>query len=359
MNYQHLAHYYKNKRIFITGHTGFKGSWLLYWLHLLGAEVKGYSLAPENEFDLFHSIKGDELCDSVIADVRDRDRIIEEVRAFEPDFIFHLAAQPLVRLSYDIPAETFAVNAIGTAHLLDAARLLKKSCKVILITTDKVYENKEWHYPYRENDRLGGYDPYSASKACAEMVISSYRNSFFNPSDHDKHQKAVASARAGNVIGGGDWAKDRIIPDIIRALSSGNPVSVRNPNAIRPWQHVLEPLGGYLHLGTKMIDDPVTFSDSWNFGPLPEDNLTVESLVKIALQVWGGGNYEKPDLPGQPHEAGLLKLDISKTVNVLDWKPRYDAATAITKTLSWYSEYESNRSMESYTKSQIMEFMYA
>jgi CDP-glucose 4,6-dehydratase len=336
MNYQHLTQYYKDKRIFLTGHTGFKGSWLLYWLQMLGAEVKGYALAPENEFDLFNAIQGDQLCESVIADVRDRDRLISEVLAFEPDFIFHLAAQPLVRLSYDIPSETFAVNAIGTANVLDAVRLLKKPCNVILITTDKVYENKEWHYPYRESDPLGGYDPYSASKACAELVISSYRNSFFNPSDYGRHQKAIASARAGNVIGGGDWAKDRIIPDIIRALSSGNPVSVRNPNAIRPWQHVLEPLGGYLHLGAKLTDNPTLFSESWNFGPKQEDNLTVEELVLTTIDLWGSGLYNKIESIDQPHEAGLLKLDINKTTNLLGWTPKFSASKAVRKTVEWY-----------------------
>jgi len=200
MNYQHLAHYYKGKKVFLTGHTGFKGSWLLYWLHLLGADVKGYALAPENDFDHYNVINGDSLCTSVTADIRDHARLINEIQTFEPDFVFHLAAQPLVRLSYEIPSETFAINAIGTANVLDAVRGLAKECSVILITTDKVYENKEWHYPYRETDRLGGYDPYSASKACAELVISSYRNSFFNTAAYSDHRKAVASARAGNVM---------------------------------------------------------------------------------------------------------------------------------------------------------------
>lgn len=336
MNYLHLSDYYKGKRVFLTGHTGFKGSWLLYWLHLLGAEVKGYSLAPQTEQDLYYTVQGDQLCDSVIADIRDRERLEVELLAFEPDFVFHLAAQPLVRLSYEIPSETFAVNAIGTAYVLDALRLLKKPCTVVLITTDKVYENKEWHYPYRETDRLGGYDPYSASKACAELVISSYRNCFFNPKNFSTHKKSIAVARAGNVIGGGDWAKDRIIPDIVRALSKDESITVRNPNAVRPWQHVLEPLGGYLHLGTKMADDPIQFADSWNFGPLPADNLSVEELVTIALHSWGKGEYQKPTLTGEPHEAGLLKLDINKTMNVLGWKPKYMAATAIQNTLDWY-----------------------
>ncbi|GAB4033258.1 CDP-glucose 4,6-dehydratase [Spirosoma gilvum] len=357
MNYQHLPDYYKGKRVFLTGHTGFKGSWLLNWLYMLGAEVKGYSLAPQTDLDLYHIIQGDTLCQSVIADILDKARLEKELLSFEPDYVFHLAAQPLVRLSYLIPSETFAVNAIGTAYVLDAVRLLKKPCAVILITTDKVYENKEWHYPYRETDRLGGYDPYSASKACAELVISSYRNSFFNLADYGVHQKAIASARAGNVIGGGDWAKDRIIPDIVRALTKGEEIRVRNPAAVRPWQHVLEPLGGYLHLGTKLIDHPVTYADSWNFGPLPEDNLTVEELVNLSIQCWGGGSYQKSDRRGEPHEAGLLKLDISKTVNEIHWKPKYQARKAIANTLSWYRIFADNTPGDKLTSSQIKNFL--
>jgi CDP-glucose 4,6-dehydratase len=250
-----------------------------------------------------------------------------------------------VRLSYEIPSDTFAINAIGTAYVVDAVRKLTKPCAVVLITTDKVYENREWHYPYRETDRLGGYDPYSASKACAELIISSYRNSFFNPEGYSKHLKSIASARAGNVIGGGDWAKDRIIPDIVRALSKNESIEVRNPNAVRPWQHVLEPIGGYLHLGTKMVDDPIKYANAWNFGPLAEDNLTVGSLVEIAIKAWGKGDYKTPILTNQPHEAGLLKLDISKTVSELGWQPKYNSRKAIELTLEWYKVFcDSNYS---------------
>lgn len=356
MNYQHLEKYYKGKKVFLTGHTGFKGAWLLSWLHTLGAQVKGYALAAENEYDLYNVVNGDEMCKSVIADIRDRERIKNEIVSFSPDFVFHLAAQPLVRLSYEIPAETFDINAVGTANVLNAICALNKPCVGVFITTDKVYENQEWQYPYRENDRLGGYDPYSASKACAELIISSYRKSFFNIASHSNHQKAIASARAGNVIGGGDWAKDRIVPDIIRALRQDQPVTVRNPMSVRPWQHVLEPLGGYLHLGTKMIDDPITFSDAWNFGPLSEDNLTVEELVNIALQAWGKGAYYKPELEGQPHEAGLLKLDISKTVANLDWKPKFTARVAIQNTLEWYLKIEQGERATDLTRQQITQF---
>lgn len=358
MDYRHLEQYYKGKKVFLTGHTGFKGAWLLSWLHMLGAEVRGYALKPENEHDLFNVINGDSLCESVIADIRDKSRLENEILSFSPDFVFHLAAQPLVRLSYVIPSETFEVNAIGTANILDSIRLLSKPCVCICITTDKVYENKEWQYPYRENDRLGGYDPYSASKACAELVISSYRNSFFNLSHHAQHGKAIASARAGNVIGGGDWAKDRIIPDIVRALKADSPVSVRSPHSVRPWQHVLEPLGGYLHLGTKMADNPMEFSDAWNFGPFAEDNLTVEQLVNDALKVWGKGTYNKPDLKDQPHEAGLLKLDISKTVAHLGWAPKFNARKAIENTLAWYWNVEEGKSAFDLTRQQIADFIH-
>ncbi len=333
---------YKAKRVFLTGHTGFKGSWMLAWLHQLGAIVKGYALKPENEFDLFNCINGDALCESVIADICNKQLLENEILSFQPDFIFHLAAQPLVRLSYEIPSETFQVNVIGTANLLDAVRKLTTPCTVILITTDKVYENHEWHYPYRESDRLGGYDPYSASKACAEIVISSYRNSFFNKRDFSKHQKSIASARAGNVIGGGDWAKDRIIPDIVRALNKNESIIVRNPNAIRPWQHVLEPISGYLQLGVKMNEDTLKYSEAWNFGPFAEDNLTVGQLVDTTLQIWGSGNKSISQLTNQPHEAGLLKLEIQKAIHELKWIPKWNAQTAIEKTIQWYKSSPSN-----------------
>jgi CDP-glucose 4,6-dehydratase len=351
MNYSHLYKYYKNKRVFLTGHTGFKGSWMLYWLTLMGAHVKGYSLKAVNSEDHFNVIGGFDRCDSIIADILNKPKLVSEILDFQPDYIFHLAAQPLVRFSYDHPAATFEVNAIGTANILDAVRQLNKSCVVVIITTDKVYDNKEWHYPYRENDRLGGYDPYSASKACAELIISSYRNSFFDEIQYSNHQKSISSVRAGNVIGGGDWAKDRIIPDIVKALSKNEIINVRNPNAIRPWQHVLDPIGGYLHLATKMIDDPIKYGDSWNFGPFADDNLTVANLVEMAISVWGHGDYQVLEILNQPHEAGILKLDISKTLNELDWKPTFNSRKAIEITLDWYKAYFVDNTSK--TKEQI------
>lgn len=349
-----LQQTFKGKKVFLTGHTGFKGSWLLLWLHALGAEIKGYALQPENVNDLYHLIGGDTLCTSIIADIRNRERVNEEILSFQPDFIFHLAAQPLVRLSYQIPVETFDTNLMGTAHLLDALRFLDKKCNAVLITTDKVYENLEQNYHYKETDRLGGYDPYSASKAAMEIVISSYRNSFFNNKNFDYHKKAIAVARAGNVIGGGDRAKDRIIPDIIRALEKDEEVVVRNPNAVRPWQHVLEPLFGYLLLAAKLNHD-LLFADAWNFGPENTDVLKVSALVDIALQSWGKGNYQTPELNDQPHEAGLLQLDITKAKTVLNWHPKFNSEKAIRKTIDWYKNAAPD--YNSYSLQQIKEYL--
>lgn len=349
---------YQGKKVFLTGHTGFKGSWMLKMLSLLGAEIKGYALAPENDFDLYYLLKGDELCESLIADLREREKLKNAIVEFQPDFVFHLAAQPLVRLSYSIPSETFEINAIGTANLLDGVKLLDKACHVVLITTDKVYHNNEWVYPYRENDRLGGYDPYSASKACAELVIDSYRNSFFNAKNFDEHRKSIAVGRAGNVIGGGDWAKDRLIPDIARALSNNEKILIRNPDAVRPWQHVLEPLVGYLLLGSKLLIDPLFYSDAYNFGPGLNDALPVIEMVKLSIREWGEGKYEVFKDSKQPHEAGLLKLDISKAINDLNWKPKYYALQTIEKTIAWYKYYLNNpKDIIYFTEKQIKEFL--
>lgn len=345
---------YQNKKVFLTGHTGFKGSWLLSWLHHLGAQVKGYALNPGPERSLYYDMKGDGLCESVIADIRDVKRVKEEVASFEPDFIFHLAAQPLVRESYNNPLETFDINVMGTAHVLDAMRGLKKKCVGVMITTDKVYENREWIYPYREHESLGGHDPYSASKAAAELVIASYRKSFFL--SIGDHQKLIASARAGNVIGGGDWAKDRIIPDLIRAFSQHKALEIRNPKSIRPWQHVLEPLRGYLLLGAKMIQAPLQLSGAWNFGPELKDTLAVEELVKLAQLYWKGQVIYSGN-ENQPHEANQLKLDISKAVSELSWKPLYSAEKSIQLTLEWYKAVlESRESASDWITRQIVDY---
>ena len=358
VNFQQLENTYKGKKVFLTGHTGFKGSWMLKTLSLLGAEIKGYALEPQTPNDLFHLIEGEKLCASVIADLRDKKRLESEIVAFQPDFVFHLAAQPLVRLSYEIPAETFEVNVIGTANVLDGVQLLLKKCSVVLITTDKVYYNNEWIYPYRENDRLGGYDPYSASKACAELLIDSYRNSFFNTKDYDNHLKGIAVARAGNVIGGGDWSKDRLIPDIVRSLMANRPVVIRNPNAVRPWQHVLEPVIGYLSLGMHLENDPIEFTQAYNFGPQSEDALSVEEMVKAAIDSWGTGEYQIEQEANQPHEAGLLKLDISKVKSDLNWAPKMNAKETVKFTLDWYNIFNTKKNyIADFTLNQIKIFL--
>lgn len=358
--FEKLQQIYKGKKVFLTGHTGFKGAWMLKTLSLLGADVKGYALAPKTNDDLFYLIDGDTICTSVIADLRDKKRLEEEIVNFQPDFVFHLAAQPLVRLSYEIPAETFEVNVIGTANVLDAIRILDKPCAVVLITTDKVYNNNEWVYPYRENDRLGGYDPYSASKACAELVIDSYRNSFFNAKTYNIHQKAISVARAGNVIGGGDWSQDRLIPDIAKAFAEENPVVIRNPNSVRPWQHVLEPVVGYLLLGVNLSSDPIKFSQAYNFGPHLSDALSVEEMLKLAIHSWGKGEYIVEKHEEQPHEAGLLKLDISKAISDLKWQPKMNAKMAVSMTMDWYSEFIKNKDgINPFTESQITDYLNA
>ncbi len=349
---------YNGKKVFLTGHTGFKGSWLLTWLHSLGAIVKGYSLAPDQNPSLYKEISGNELCESsIFADIKDKKRLKEEILKFEPDFVFHLAAQPLVRLSYEFPTETFEVNAIGTANVLDSLRFLKKPCVSVMITTDKVYHNLEINYPYKETDRLGGYDPYSASKACSELIISSYLNSYFNLNNYKEHSKSISVARAGNVIGGGDWAKDRIIPDIVRALSMGEKIIVRNPNSIRPWQHVLEPLHGYLILGAHQAIDPIRFASEFNLGPYSEDVLKVEELVNIAIENWGEGTFDVPANVIQPHEAGLLQLDITKALTNLSWEPKMNATQAIEKTIDWYRQFYLNKNALDLTRQQINEFI--
>ncbi|NQV53810.1 MAG: CDP-glucose 4,6-dehydratase [Flavobacteriales bacterium] len=331
-----LKETFEGKKVFLTGHTGFKGAWLLLILHKLGAQIKGYSLAPKHDNDLYNLIGGDSLCTSVIADIRDRERVQKEVDAFQPDFVFHLAAQALVIDSYTIPVETYETNVMGTIYVLDALRGLKKPCTSVMITTDKVYENFETTEPYPEDARLGGYDPYSNSKACAELAISSYRNSFLNPKEYPTHLQSLSSARSGNVIGGGDWSENRLVPDIARALIAGEQVIIRNPSAVRPWQHVLDPLNGYLMLAAHMAKDPLKFAQGYNFGPYPNDERNVEDMCGLAIEQWGEGSYQTPDIPEKPHEAGLLKLAIDKAKRDLQWEPRFTSAEAVEWTIDWY-----------------------
>jgi CDP-glucose 4,6-dehydratase len=338
VTFRELSDAYRGKKVFITGHTGFKGSWLMAILHLSGAEIKGYALEPEDKNGLFNVLGPLPGVRSCLADIRDKERLTAEMLDFQPDHVFHLAAQPLVRRSYEIPAETFDVNVTGTANLLEAFIRLEKACALVVVTTDKVYENKEKDILYKEGDALGGYDPYSASKACTEFVVSCFRNSFLQPAKAVKPSKGLASVRAGNVIGGGDWSRDRIIPDTARALLNGDTIEVRNPSSVRPWQHVLEPLGGYLRLGSLLYQDARRFAKAYNFGPLPADHLSVKELVETAIATWGQGSWTALSSAEAPHEAGLLKLDISLAREELHWTPRLDARQAIQWALEWYRQ---------------------
>lgn len=332
---------FSGKRVFVTGHTGFKGAWFIQFLKKLGAEVCAYALPADNP-SLYLAMSGDNHCQSVNGDIRNAERLASTLEKFQPDYVFHLAAQSLVRESYANPLYTFDVNAIGTANLLHALKRCTAGCTAVIITTDKVYENNEWVYPYRETDPLGGFDPYSASKACAEIVTQSFVRSFFCQDRFSEHGVSIATARAGNVIGGGDWAKDRLIPDIARSLQAGEELIVRFPQATRPWQHVLEPLYAYLLLAAKLRAAPDKFSGGWNIGPELQDNISVRQVVETALDVWGSGNY-RVEAPKEPlHEAGLLSLDVSKARRELGWKPRYNALQAITITMAWYREYFAN-----------------
>ncbi len=352
---QRLLNYYKGKKVFVTGHTGFKGSWLLAFLRELGAEVKGYSLDVESPLDLFPLLLPTLTIESILADIRDLTKLKNEIVSFKPDFIFHLAAQSLVRKSYTFPSETFDVNVVGTSNLLEAVKKLDNECQVVVITTDKVYQNKEQEIYYSEDDLLGGYDPYSASKACAEMVVSSFRNSFFNVERYQDHKKSVASARAGNVIGGGDRSEDRLIPDIVKALTNNTTISIRNPNSIRPWQHVLEPLSGYLLLGTNLKDDPKKFSTAFNFGPMHDDHLSVRQILQKSIDSWGAGEWEDQSGVLTLHEAGMLMLDIEKARTELGWIPKMTAAEAIEWTIEWYKKPDSDKA--DFTYSQIHQFL--
>ena len=331
--------------MFLTGHTGFKGAWLLQLLQQMGADVKGYSLAPEHEKDLYHQINGDNLCyASVTGDILDAHLLKGELIRFEPDFVFHLAAQSLVRRSYQSPADTFAVNVMGTINVLEALRGLEKPCVAIMVTTDKVYENNETGAAFIEEDKLGGHDPYSGSKAATEIAVASYRHSFFHPDKYEQHQKSIAVVRAGNVIGGGDYAEDRIIPDIVRSIEREEAVVLRNPRAVRPWQHVLEPLVAYLQLAAQMKAHPVTLATAFNIGPDKEDVLDVETVTRKFIAAYGKGEYRVERSEHQPHEANLLLLDNHKIKTTLGQQPKLDAERAISMTAEWYANKQQTAS---------------
>jgi CDP-glucose 4,6-dehydratase len=328
--------FWNGKPVFLTGHTGFKGSWLALWLQHLGANLTGYALDPPTDPSLFKKADVAACMQSVVGDLRDRPRLTSWMQTAQPEIVFHLAAQPLVRHSYADPVGTYETNVLGTIHLLEAVRKTPSVRAVVIITTDKCYENKEWIWPYRETDPLGGYDPYSSSKACAEIATSSWRDSFFNPARYDEHHVALASARAGNVIGGGDWASDRLIADIVRAFSSGKTLEIRNPAATRPWQHVLEPLRGYLTLAEKLCADGPRYASAWNFGPRYTDAQPVEWIVRYLSAKWGSANQWKLDAHEHVHEAQMLKLDWSKAHAALGWQPVFSLPEALDSTFDWF-----------------------
>ncbi len=328
--------FWAGKRVLVTGHTGFKGSWLSLWLSELGAQVSGLSLEPETHPSLFNQLQLERrLKHHWIADIRDFGAVADAVEASQPQVVLHLAAQPLVRRSYRDPLGTWATNVQGSLHVLEALKVLQHPCAVVMVTTDKVYENQEWDYGYREADRLGGHDPYSASKAAAELAIASWRSSFCGSAGHQTSSLAIATARAGNVIGGGDWSEDRIVPDATRALSAGEPIPVRNPLATRPWQHVLEPLGGYICLSQALLSDSRPPCEAFNFGPTLASNRPVEELVTAMLSQWPGSWLDQRDL-APPHEANLLHLQIDKAYHRLGWAPCWDFATTVQRTVEWY-----------------------
>lgn len=342
MNVDIFDNFYKDKRVLITGHTGFKGSWLSIWLHELGAKVIGVSLDPYSKNDNYIlSDVGKKIVD-LRGDIRDGDLMKKIFQTYQPEIVFHLAAQPLVRLSYNIPVETYETNVMGTINILEAIRATDSVKTGIMITTDKCYENNEQIWGYRENEPMGGYDPYSSSKGAAEIAISSWRRSFFNPNEYEKHGKSIASVRAGNVIGGGDWALDRIIPDCIRALEADKPIEIRNPNAIRPWQHVLEPLSGYMLLAQKMWYEPKKYCEGWNFGPNIDSISTVWEVAYKVVENFGRGELKNLSAPNVAHEAKLLMLDISKAKFILGWEPRMNILQTIQMTVEWYKNYRQS-----------------
>lgn len=349
--------FWKNKRVILTGHTGFKGSWLTLWLQSMGAQVVGYALAPPTKPSLFEIAEvGKGMMVSIIGDIRDLKHLNAVFTEYKPEIVFHMAAQPLVRYSYIEPVETYATNVMGSVNLFEAVRATKSVKAVVNVTTDKCYENREWAWGYRENEPMGGYDPYSSSKGCAELVTAAYRNSYFHPEKYNTHGVAIASGRAGNVIGGGDWAEDRLIPDIMRAITQGNLVNIRSPHSIRPWQHVLEPLSGYLLLAQKLYEEGAAYAESWNFGPSDEDAKPVQWIVEKLTTSWGEDARWTLDGGDHPHEAHYLKLDCSKAKARLEWHPRWALPTTLNSIVRWNKEWLAGKNMKTVSLEQIADY---
>ena len=351
--------FWTGKRVFLTGHTGFKGGWLSLWLQSLGAEVIGYALNPPTKPNLFEVAGVAKGMTSIIGDIRDLEKLQNSMRSARPEIVIHMAAQPLVRLSYIEPVETYATNVMGTVHLLESARHAPSVKVVLVITSDKCYENKEWPWGYRECEPMGGQDPYSNSKGCVELIAASYRSSFFNSLTNVSKSVvgvALATARAGNVIGGGDWAADRLVPDILRAFEKGQPVTCRNPNATRPWQHVLEPLSGYLTLAERLFTDGKVYAEGWNFGPNDDDNRTVQWIVEQMAGNWGNGASWQVDAGKHPHEANFLKLDISKAKSRLGWQPLLPLTLALKQTTTWHQAWLADKNMNKLCLDQILQY---
>lgn len=357
-----LKQAFENRTVLVTGHTGFKGAWLSLWLTELGSSVVGYALDPPSEPNLFEAVGLCRTLTHLHGDIRDHSHLLAVFNEYRPEVVFHLAAQPLVRYSYEEPRLTYETNVMGTVHVLEAMRCTESVRAAVIVTSDKCYENREWLWGYRECDPMGGRDPYSSSKGCAELVTSAYLKSFFNPDRYgEAHRVAVASARAGNVIGGGDWGRDRLVPDCIQALSKGEDPSIRNPHAIRPWQHVLEPLSGYLILAARLLEHGPCFSGAWNFGPADSEIWKVEEVVEEVYRLWGKGCPKQTDDAAaknneHPHEARWLKLDSSKARIELGWKPKYSVGAALVKTVEWYKQFYSRlgeKALLNYTRQQI------
>lgn len=352
-NYHDIFNVFKNKRVLVTGDTGFKGSWLSLWLKEIGADVVGYALPPERKNDHFNIIGLDKIIHHINGDIRDEASVNKVFDEFQPEVLFHLAAQPIVRYSYEEPKLTFDTNVGGSVNILEGVRRTKPLKALVYVTSDKCYRNKEWIWGYRENDELGGHDPYSASKAAAEIVFSSYLNSFFK----EKEEFGAASVRAGNVIGGGDWAKDRIVPDSIKALMNNKEVVLRNPMATRPWQHVLEPLSGYMLLAARLLVEPVKYSGAWNFGPGEEATRTVEYLAESIIKYWGDGEIKCEININAPHEAGLLKLNCDKANNLLRWSGKWCFDKTVEETVRWYKSFMNDDKILKISREQINLYM--